>query len=290
MMANLPTPILEEKAFGDLNVLTDEELFCAHGVRVAFTGRHGGVSKGCYASLNTADHVKDDPKAVAANRRIALDSLGIAEELTVVPLQVHGTDIVSVREGDAASETLARAREGADIVLVERPHVVTFLHAADCLLLVAVSPTGRYVAAHAGWRGAVAGIAGKAVRALAQADATGNSRGFESCVTNALDSEGSASSSYNVYISPHIGPECFEVGPEVIDQFVAVFGDDVVVDDRHIDLARAVTIDLVRAGIAESRIAYANICTKCHPESYFSYRASGGACGRHAAIAYSAGA
>ena len=284
-------------------VLTDEALFRAVGVRIGFTGREGGVSEGPYASLNCADHVEDDPDAVARNRQILLEALGVPGVPLVMPTQVHGTNIVCVGEAFSASGAVAEgesalsaqascgfggngsatsasadggmgavfkaqrlAEAGADGLVVPVPGVAALLTFADCLPLVLVAPGGTFAVAHAGWRGAVAHVARLAAEALAHAT-------------------GEEPSQFNAYIGPHIRSECFEVGPEVAGAFAGEFGDGVLAGRDHVSLATAVSCDLLRAGLDPRRIADAGICTQCHPDEYFSYRASGGRCGRHAAIA-----
>ena len=271
-MRQLALPKLDALPLGahHIFVLSDEVLFRETGVRFAFAGRAGGVSTGMYASLNTADHVGDDGEAVRRNRAIALEALGVPADLLVVPNQVHGTEVLNVEDGYAARSVLDRAAAGADAIAIEAPRVAALMNFADCLSLIVVSPTGRFAMAHAGWRGAVAGIAGKAVCALATLDQR----------EGALANPGA----YNAYIGPHIRRECFEVGDDVTARFANTFG-DAVVQGTHVDLAAAVTCDLQRAGLAVERIADARICTKCHPDQYFSYRAANGRCGRHAAIA-----
>ena len=92
MSAELPRPSLGS-AQGALTddgtpgapFLTDEALFGACGVRVAFFGREGGVSEGAYASLNTGGHVEDDLALVRRNRELALSALGFGGVPVVVP-------------------------------------------------------------------------------------------------------------------------------------------------------------------------------------------------------------
>ena len=68
------------------------------GARVVFTDRHGGVSQGPYESANLADHVGDDPDAVARNRVLAAARAGMAGPDEWVGLhQVHGNDVVRGR-------------------------------------------------------------------------------------------------------------------------------------------------------------------------------------------------
>ena len=65
-MTELPLPSLKARTADGVDLLTDDALFYACGVRVAFPGRAGGTSEGPYASLNTASHVDDDPVHVRA--------------------------------------------------------------------------------------------------------------------------------------------------------------------------------------------------------------------------------
>lgn len=287
MTEMLPYPSLVLRQQNSVPALTDERLFEACGVRIAFTGRAGGVSSGPYESLNTGDHVNDDPACVRRNRQIVLESLGLASASVVVPNQVHGTDIVRVSDAADVARAQAQASEGADAVVVEAPEVAALLNFADCLPLIIVSPSGRFAVAHAGWRGALAGIAGKAARELALADAAEGADaagGFEG------GEEVEAIAGFNAYIGPHIRSECFETSADIARQFAERFGEEVLADDRHVSLARVVSTDLARAGISPDRIADAQVCTVCNSDRYFSYRVAGGTCGRHAAIAIRDGA
>ena len=279
MTNQLPKPTIDARHFGAhrLCVLTDDALFAACGVRIGFTSRAGGVSTGPYAALNLYQRVNDDAACVDENRRRLLCALGADDAYLMVPNQVHGTQVVSVDSGEESNlrRFQAVADEGADALAIGVPRVAALLNFADCAPVIVVSPTGRFVVAHAGWRGAVAGIAGKAARSLAALDAAAG--------------DDADCSRFNAYIGPHIRSECFEVGPEVVAQFVEAFGAQAAPDANHVSLAAAVTTDLTRAGLVADRIADAQVCTKCSSEDYFSYRASGGVCGRHGAIAFREG-
>lgn len=270
----LPIPKIDALPLGAHRVfmLTDEALWAQTGVRVAFTSRDGGVSEGPYASLNTGSFVGDDLTHVERNRELAQEALGFAGAPLVMPNQVHGTHVVVVNGEEDVPRAQAEADEGADAVVGAGSGVSVLMNFADCLPVIMASPTGRFVVAHAGWRGAIAGIAGIAARAFADVDA----KAGESVPT----------SSFNAYIGPHICEKCFEVSVEVATQFADTFGEEVLWDDRHVSLARAVAVDLQRAGLLAERIVDCKQCTKCNPEKYFSYRAANGDCGRQAAIAY----
>lgn len=308
----LPLPTLTAQPGASVPYVTDEALAARFGVRIAFTGRAGGVSEGTYGSLNLGGHVGDCQDAVEENRARLLrelcaasaanptgsagvGALDAASAQLIVPNQVHGTNLVLV---DGASETQllgarAAVAAGADGVLVGVPNVAALLCFADCCPVILVAPSGRFAVVHAGWRGAVAGIAGKAARALSQMDAVasadavvrGTALGDAAVYDATPGGIGQAAAGINAYIGPHIRSECFEVSEEVAAQFAERFGCACIPEERHVSLAAAVTADLLSAGMRPERIADVGICTKCHSEEYFSYRASGGVCGRHGAAA-----
>ncbi len=272
---NLPLPHLDARHMGArrISVLTDEALLSAVGVRVAFTSKEGGVSEGPYASLNLGSHVGDDLDAVLLNRRLLMEALGAPELPVLVPNQVHGSTVVGVDSSSAGNlvECQQRAQAGSDALVVAADNVAALLCFADCTPVVIVSPSGRFAVCHAGWRGVVAGVVPSALKQLIAYDGGDQHKAASQC---------------NVYIGPHIAGECFEVGAEVVQAFVDAFGDSCVVDERHISMARALRVSLCRSGVVPERIADAGMCTVCHADTYYSYRASGGTCGRHGAIAF----
>jgi hypothetical protein len=85
-----------------------------------------------------------------------------------------------------------------------------------------------------------------------------------------------------VFAGPAIGPCCFEVSPEVTDEFRSRFP-DAVIDDRHIDLWAAAEVAARSAGAADFRAA--RVCTACHPDLFYSHRRDRGRTGRHALVA-----
>ena len=262
----LPLPVIDALPLGAhrLMSLTDEALFQACGVRIAYFRRDGGVSAGQFASLNCSFDVGDSPQAVERNLGRVCQALGVPNAVPHMLHQVHGADIVRVHAQVNGGVQSGQVREDADGLLVEERDAVALLISADCPLIVVVSPTGRFVVVHAGWRGTVAGIAGKAVRELARLDACD-----PSC--------------YNAYIGPHIRSECFQVQADVKQRFLDEYGWQCVTDECHVSLAAAIMQDLMRNGMDASRIADSGICTKCNSQRYFSYRATEGKCGRHCA-------
>ena len=276
----LPDPELTKGRFASISAYTDEALFEATGVRIAFTTREGGVSEGCYGSLNLGSHVNDNLESVQENRRRVQQAFGCEESALIVPNQVHGGVVLNVGEPGklgsplpegAEGEVRELAAQGADGLIVNAAGTAALLCYADCVPVVIVSPTGRFAVVHAGWRGVDNLISVKTVRMMAQADAPLLGQ--------------NAAAQYNVYIGPHIGPECFETGADVHAKFVAQFGEACAFGETHIDLAEGLRIQLQQAGIAPTRICDLGKCTVCYNSEFFSYRGQGGTCGRHGAFA-----
>ena len=264
----LPFPVLDALLLGAhrLSVLTDEALYRACGVRVMFTGRLGGVSRPPFAQLNLSDVVGDDAAAVAANRALVCEAAGVDASSLVTLNQVHGTRIVYLRSADELDEVRRQADEGADGVLIGEARIPTMVLSADCAVFAIVAPCGAFAVAHAGWRGALEHIARSVLDALAA-------------------KSGESPDTFNAYIGPHILADCFEVGEEVEQLFREEFGDRSIASPRHVSLEAALLADLRAGGMDSRRVASAGICTICDSDRYYSYRASNGECGRHAAFA-----
>jgi hypothetical protein len=132
------------------------------GVGHGFFGRQGGVSTGIYDSLNCGPGSGDDTAAVGENRRRVGAALG-AEHLLSLH-QVHGVEVALVRE-----PWDVRSRPRCDAMVTDRPGIALGSLAADCgPILFADAAAGIVGAAHAGWRGALAGVAEATVAAMEQ--------------------------------------------------------------------------------------------------------------------------
>lgn len=239
------------------------------GVTFAFTERTGGVSRGAFSSLNIGAACGDDLALVTENRRRVLSALGARDAMArlVNPHQVHGDHVVVVRSADEAH--LARVREevarGADAVVCVAEDVPVLLGFADCVPVVVCAPHG-FAVVHSGWKGTELGIAGKAASIL-------------------IKETGAACDEVSAYVGPHILADDYEVSPELARRFCRTFGDACVVGERNLDLGCCVRSSLVGAGVPEHRVVDPSLSTY-DSERFFSYRASGGNCGRHGAVAY----
>ncbi|HEY4241644.1 MAG TPA: peptidoglycan editing factor PgeF [Kofleriaceae bacterium] len=219
-----------------------------------FPERTGGVSTGPRASLNLGKRWGDSPEIVEENRRRLAAHAGYAPERLAAMRHVHGTNVWRVGEpiaDDAEFDGLVSGEVG--------PVLGAF--AADCIPLLFADPVARVCgAAHAGWRGTVNGIAKNVVARMGEL--------------------GSRPADVRVALGPSIGPCCFEVGPEVVAEFRAAFGDVpglVVAGPRkdHIDLRVATRTVLERAGVVPDHIDDRPPCTRCEADRFFSYRRDG---------------
>ena len=87
------------------------------------------------------------------------------------------------------------------------------------------------------------------------------------------------------YVGPHIGAADYQVSQQLANEFVAEFGDDVVQQGRNLDLGAAVRRALYEQGLPKSAIVEVAESTTRTTQRFYSYRAEGGACGRHGALA-----
>jgi YfiH family protein len=214
-------------------------------VRAFVTTRAGGVSTGEYASMNLGLSSGDDPGSVARNRAI------VRAELPADPAwlaQVHGPDVVDL------DRTLAADRPRADAAVTGAPSRVAVVLTADCLPVFLTDRTGKRVAvAHAGWRGLAAGVLENAARAI-----------------------GAPAGEALAWMGPAIGPDAFEVGPEVRAAFVQADAAAAAAFRAHTpgkfmaDLYLLARMRLARAGV--TRVFGGGYCTRSDGARFFSYR------------------
>lgn len=253
-----------------LTVWVDPALL-REGVLVAFSERRGGASAPPFDSLNLASHVGDEPAAVDENRRLLLESLGIARmrERLVTAEQVHGEHIACIDDADAGAGAFAGGLppvSSADALLTATPDLPLLMCYADCVPVVLVAPGPRRAVCvvHAGWRGALAHLPGAAVRAVCE---------YSRC----------PASEVTAYLGPHIKACCYEVGERILSHFRNNF-DTIGAVEGRLDLGAVVRESLTREGVPLERIAEVGLCTRDHTDRFFSYRADP-LTGRHGALA-----
>ena len=178
------------------------------GLKHGFFGRQGGVSTGPYESLNCAASTSDSLGNVTENRIRACNAIGVWPGGLVTMRQVHGSNVDTVKGPADGGTSLADAginksaiRE-ADALVTAKSGVALGLLTADCAPVLLVDEhVGVIGAAHAGWRGALAGILGS--------------------VVESMETLGAKPQRITAVIGPTIGPGSYEVGPEFLALFEA---------------------------------------------------------------------
>jgi polyphenol oxidase len=212
--------------------------------RVWFFTRLGGVSEEPYDSLNVSKKVGDRAAAVEENVSLIRRAMGGRPSAWV--RQVAGDGVVRVSGTGFAGEADALVTSEEDVSLV--------VAVADCAPVALVGERGVGMV-HSGWRGTLAGIAGKAVRSIGE-------KGVEA------------------YIGPSIRGCCYEVSEELAEGFAARFGEEVV-SGRYLSLPAAIRVDLERAGVEE--VHDLGLCSGCRPDLFYSHRKQGPLTGRNLA-------
>jgi YfiH family protein len=236
------------------------------GITHAIFTRQGGFSPDPWAELNMGGTVGDDPERVSKNRHLALDVLGCDPETIYDVWQVHGVNIVVADS--------PRPREiphiQADGILTHTPGVTILMRFADCVPVFVHDPIHKVVGiAHAGWIGTVNCIARRIVEAM-------------------QTRFGSNPSDILAAIGPSIGPDHYEVGPDVVAQVMQNFGNKASslfhhsAGKIHLNLWAANYLTLEQTGV--KLIELAGLCTACHTDDWYSYRAEHGRTGRFGAI------
>jgi len=223
------------------------------GIRHAFFTRQGGVSDGLYASLNGGVGSRDNAGNVADNRARMAAALGVAAQGLLSCYQIHSPQVVVV---EAPWEGAARPR--ADAMVTRTPGLALGVTTADCgPILLADAQAGVIGAAHAGWRGALAGVAEATVEAMQLL--------------------GAERSRIHAALGPMIRQRNYEVGPDLIDRFAAadpMSGGCFIPADREghalFDLAGYIAARLERAGVGH--IQDLGLCTYADPQLFFSFR------------------
>jgi len=223
-------------------------------VRHGFFTRHGGVSQWPYATLNCGPGSKDDPDAVAENRRRAATHLAGRTADPLTAYQVHSAKAVIV------DGPFPGAPPEVDALVTATPGVVVAALAADCApVLLADRRAGVVAAVHAGWRGAVSGVVDAAVEAM--------------------ESLGAQRADIAACVGPCIGQASYEVGAEFEATFLKAapgnaryFIPGARPDKSHFDLAGYVA-DRAR-GLGLGAVEAMGEDVYAQPGLFFSYRRS----------------
>ncbi|MCI8553451.1 MAG: peptidoglycan editing factor PgeF [Clostridiales bacterium] len=240
----------------------DELPFVRHG----FSTRLGGVSDGIWSSMNLGFSRGDDPERVRENYRRICAAMGMDYRQVVQSDQQHHTRLYQAGPEDRGRGIIYKKQiDDVDGLLTDHPHVVLCTLYADCVPLFFVDPIRQVVAAsHSGWKGTAARIGSVTVERMTAA-------------------YGCRREDILVGIGPSIGPCCFEVDRPVFEVFAAMndlFDSGCYTASREegkylLDLWEINRRILLSAGIAADHITVTDLCTRCHPDLFWSHRAAG---------------
>ncbi len=229
-------------------------------VKVGFSTRTGGVSSGCYASMNLRWNCDDSPENVFENYRRITGVLGIDYRDTVLSKQVHEDIVMRVGEKDKGNGIIREnAYESADALITDEKGVALATSFADCTPVFFLDPVNKVISlAHSGWRGTVKRISVRVVEKMKA-------------------EYGSKPENIIAAIGPSIQSDHFEVGDEVAEIFINEFGSDTVsmYDGKyHVSMQLAIKKQLNEAGVVN--IDDCGICTYCNSDLLFSHRKTNG--------------
>ena len=262
--------IEKEVPYLEYPLLTDTKI-----VHHGFSTRLGGVSQGCYASMNLSCTRGDDEAAVRENYRRIAKSIGVKCENMVLSQQTHTTNVRVVTEKDKG-KGIVKPLDYTDVDgMVTNIHgicLVTFY--ADCVPLYFVDPVQKAIGlSHSGWRGTVGKIGKETIRKMEE-------------------QYGSDPKDILAAVGPSICKDCYEVSEDVILEFQKNFKERYWKDlfyrkengKYQLDLWKANEIIFKESGILPEHIAVTNVCTHCNSEILYSHRTSGDRRGNLAAF------
>lgn len=234
-------------------MLRARSLSALSGIRHAFFTRAGGVSDGLYESLNGGLGSEDSPAKVAANRARMAAAIGVRPENFLSVYQIHSPTVVVA---DTPWPVADRPR--ADAIVTRMPGLGIGIGTADCAPVLFADAEARVVgAAHAGWRGALAGV-------------------LEATIAE-MEKLGARRERISAAAGPMISQRNYEVGKDLIDRFLDADKGNAqyfapAARDGHamFDLPRYVVDRLNRAGVA--RVEDLALCTYADEALFYSYR------------------
>lgn len=228
-----------------------------------------GEGSGNYGGFNITHYCGDEEAHVKKCRAELCNMLGITDERLVLPRQTHGCNILSIGRDfmELGKEAQQKALYSVDALITALPGVCIGVSTADCIpVLLHDSTRGVSAAVHAGWRGTVAGIAGR-------------------CVGQMCQKHGCNPADIKAVIAPGISLAAFEVGDEVYNAFEEAGFPMKLIAKRfpaagggtkwHIDLWEANRLQLTDAGISSNCIHTAGVCTLQSHMDFFSARRLG---------------
>lgn len=278
-------PVLQERYIinedgSKLRYLTfpklDEISIVSHGM----TTREGGVSVGCYESMNLSYTRGDNPDHVSENYQRMMKVLGVDKSRAVTMDQKH-TDVVRVVKKEDAGKGVTRELDFSyvDGQVTNEKNMPLLVFASDCVPVFFVDPVHQAIGVcHSGWRGTVKRISRNLIETMKK-------------------EYGTEPKDLICAIGPSICRDCYEISEDVALKLMEEFSghkEEILVDDGfvkvtdqfsgrttdehkyHLDLWQTNRVVLEDAGVLPENIDVTDMCTYCNPDLLFSHRRSGG--------------
>lgn len=245
---------------GKLKVFQSSELAKTNLVTHGFCTRLGGVSPGPFSSLNLDIHRGDSRENVARNREILTKALGLDSEKLFLANQVHGDQVFVLNE-NPGKRYFSYNHLDYDAIITSHVGIPIGVLTADCIPIIMLDPVKKVIAiVHSGWRGTCLNIVGN--------------------VVNKFKKEfGSDPSDIIASLGPSIGKCCYEVDIKVIRSIKNSspnwkdYIEPLKTNRYLLDMAGINIEQLVFSGLDPTCIHKTELCTVCHPNLFFSYRA-----------------
>ena len=229
-------------------------------VNHGFSTRLGGVSTGCFSSMNISLTRGDDPEAVKKNRELIAQAIGVEVADFTYTQQTHTTNVKRVYAGERG-----QSFPETDGMITDVPGICLVTSYADCVPLYFVDPVKKVIGlSHSGWRGTVGKIGKVTVEKME-----------EEFGCDPADILGA--------VGPSICQECYEVSEDVIEKFRENYDENLWPEifyqkengKYQLNLWKANESVFLESGILPEHIAVTNVCTHCNPDILFSHRTTG---------------
>jgi len=226
-----------------------------------FSTRVGGVSTGAYKTMNLSLNAGEDTDLVEINRCMFVKALEAGNPEVYTVKQVHGTRVIRIERKETPAVEFRQA-EG-DAIVTDQPGVAIGVLTADCVPVLLVDPVKRAIAAvHAGREGTLQSILTHVVQRMVK------------------DFQSSPQELYAA-VGPAIERDCYEVGAEIAErvQNQSPYAAEVLSrreGSYYLDLRKMNHLVLLGNGLREERIFHVDLCTVCHPRTFYSYRKNEG--------------
>lgn len=232
-----------------------------------FSTRLGGVSKGCYESMNLSYTRGDEKEAVDENYCRISEIMGHGHNLKdfVSTFQTHTTNVRVITEEDKGKGPyIQRDYTDIDGLITNVPGIILSTFHADCPPVYFVDPVHKAIGlSHSGWKGTLGEISANTLKLMHE--------NYGTCARDCVCA-----------IGPSICGDCYEIGEDVACKFKERFSQQEIDENRilieypndkyRLHLWNVIKLTLLKCGVKEENIIVTDVCTRCNPDLLFSHR------------------